>query len=83
MAGAEEAASSIIGSYMAFYSVGSAVGAATVAPVYDAWGWTGASVLGAGLALAALLLWGLHQLRSRKVAAGAGLARSAHGAGAE
>lgn len=82
VAGAEESASSIIGSYMVFYSVGSALGAAAVAPVFDIWGWTGASVLGAGFALLALTLWGTDRLRRHKTNAGV-LVSSAQQAGAE
>ncbi len=83
VSGAEESASSIIGSYMVFYSVGSAAGAATVAPVYDVWGWTGASALGAFFALGALAIWGADRLRRHKKPGGARLARSAQHAGAE
>ncbi len=82
VAGAEESASSIIGSYMVFYSVGSAVGAATVAPVYDTWGWAGASALGAVFALAALAVWGTDRMRTAS-APKVGLVRSAQRAGAE
>ncbi|MET3904429.1 MFS transporter [Paenarthrobacter sp. 4246] len=82
VAGAEESASSIIGSYMVFYSVGSAAGAAAVAPVYDAWGWTGASVLGAVFAVLALAVWGMDRLRSSRAAV-RGVVRSAQHAGAE
>ena len=81
VAGAEESASSIIGSYMVFYSVGSAVGAAAVAPVFDAWGWTGASLLGAVFALGALVIWGVD--RARLQGAGVRLVRSSQPAGAE
>ena len=81
VAGAEDSASSIIGSYMVFYSVGSAVGAAAVAPVFDAWGWTGASVLGAVFALGALVIWGVD--RTRLQGAGVRLVSSAQPAGAE
>ncbi len=81
VAGAEESASSIIGSYMVFYSVGSAVGAAAVAPVYAVWGWTGASVLGAVFALGALAVWGTDRFRLRR--AGTRLVRSGQQAGAE
>ncbi|WP_309138341.1 MFS transporter [Paenarthrobacter sp. CM16] len=81
VAGAEESASSIIGSYMVFYSVGSAMGAAAVAPVYDAWGWAGASVLGAVFALGALAVWGTDQFLLRR--AGTRLVRSTQQAGAE
>ncbi|WP_369745208.1 MFS transporter [Paenarthrobacter sp. AMU7] len=83
VAGAEESASSIIGSYMVFYSVGSAAGAAAVAPVYDAWGWAGASVLGAVFAALALALWGTDRLIPYKSSGQARLARSAQHAGAE
>ncbi|WP_454811795.1 MFS transporter [Paenarthrobacter nitroguajacolicus] len=81
VAGAEDSASSIIGSYMVFYSVGSAVGAAAVAPVFDAWGWTGASVLGAVFALGALVIWGVD--RARLQGAGVRLVSSVQQAGAE
>lgn len=81
VAGAEESASSIIGSYMVFYSVGSAAGAAAVAPVFDAWGWAGASVLGAVFALLALAVWGADRVRHAKKPAG--LVSSAQHAGAE
>ncbi|PRB41306.1 MFS transporter [Arthrobacter sp. MYb23] len=83
VAGAEESASSIIGSYMVFYSVGSAVGAAAVAPVFDAWGWTGASVLGAVFALLALAVWWMDRRRGLNELAGARLVRSTQPAGAE
>jgi predicted MFS family arabinose efflux permease len=83
VAGAEESASSIIGSYMVFYSVGSAVGAAAVAPVFDAWGWTGASVLGAVFALLALAVWWMDRRWGPKKPAGARLVRSSQPAGAE
>ncbi|WP_420179063.1 hypothetical protein [Paenarthrobacter sp. TA1.8] len=79
VAGAEDSASSIIGSYMVFYSVGSAVGAAAVAPVFDAWGWAGASVLGAVFALGALVIWGVD--RTRLQGAGVRLVSSAQPAG--
>ncbi|NWL14155.1 MFS transporter [Paenarthrobacter nitroguajacolicus] len=81
VAGAEESASSIIGSYMVFYSVGSAVGAAAVAPVFDTWGWAGASLLGAVFALGALVIWGVD--RARLQGAGVRLVRSSQPAGAE
>ncbi|WP_024818172.1 MFS transporter [Arthrobacter sp. 31Y] len=83
VAGAEESASSIIGSYMVFYSVGSAVGAAAVAPVFDACGWTGASVLGAVFALLALAVWWTDRRRGPKKPADARLVRSTQPAGAE
>ncbi len=82
VAGAEESASSIIGSYMVFYSVGSATGAATVAPVYDAWGWTGASLLGAVFAFLALAVWGTDRVRRARKPAGTALVRGVCHAGA-
>ncbi len=83
VAGAEESASSIIGSYMVFYSVGSAAGAAAVAPVYDAWGWTGASILGAVFAAFGLAIWGVDRLIPYKSRGQARLARPTQHAGAE
>ncbi|MFI7277966.1 MFS transporter [Streptomyces sp. NPDC049879] len=47
-------ASGVIGGYMVFYSLGSALGAAATTVAYTAGGWTASSLLGAGCALAAL-----------------------------
>jgi predicted MFS family arabinose efflux permease len=49
--------SSVIGSYMLFYSVGSAVGAVTTTAVFDVAGWAGSSALGAAFAVGALVVW--------------------------
>lgn len=49
--------SSVIGAYMAFYSVGSAVGAVTTSWTYTTWGWPASCILGAAFALAALAVW--------------------------
>ncbi|MER5280989.1 MFS transporter [Streptomyces sp. NPDC002809] len=49
--------SSVIGSYMVFYSLGSALGAATTTAVFAAHGWAGSSLLGAGFAACALTVW--------------------------
>ncbi|MFJ2090891.1 MFS transporter [Streptomyces sp. NPDC087901] len=49
--------SSIIGSYMVFYSLGSALGAAATTAVFAAHGWAGSSLLGAGFAACALVVW--------------------------
>ncbi|WP_406458660.1 MFS transporter [Streptomyces sp. NBC_00876] len=49
--------SSIIGSYMVFYSLGSAVGAAATTAVFAAHGWAGSSLLGAAFAACALAVW--------------------------
>ncbi|MFC9943941.1 MFS transporter [Streptomyces pratensis] len=49
--------SSIIGSYMVFYSLGSALGAAATTALFAAHGWAGSSLLGAGFAACALAVW--------------------------
>ncbi|MEV5647223.1 MFS transporter [Nocardia sp. NPDC052254] len=56
--------SSVIGGYMLFYSVGSALGALTTTAVYSVAGWTGSSILGAVFAIGALAVWAV----GRKVA---------------
>ncbi|MFI6059536.1 MFS transporter [Streptomyces sp. NPDC051286] len=53
-----------IGAYMAFYSLGSALGAVTATWTYTAAGWAAACLLGAGYATAALAI---RQLCSRDV----------------
>ncbi|WP_418190802.1 MFS transporter [Amycolatopsis albispora] len=50
-----ERTSSAIGGYMVFYSLGSAFGAAATTALFDAFGWAGPTVLGALLALGALV----------------------------
>ncbi|MFF4871551.1 MFS transporter [Streptomyces sp. NPDC000961] len=52
-----ERTSSVIGAYMVFYSLGSALGAAATTSVFTSHGWTGSSVLGAGFAACALIVW--------------------------
>ncbi|MGE8099889.1 MFS transporter [Pseudomonas fluorescens] len=52
-----DAHSRMVGAYMCFYSVGSALGAAAATQVYALWGWTAVSLLGALISAAALLLW--------------------------
>ncbi|MER5262072.1 MFS transporter [Actinosynnema sp. NPDC002837] len=49
--------SSAIGGYMVFYSLGSALGAATTTALYTAHGWVGSSLAGAGFAVGALVVW--------------------------
>lgn len=49
--------STVIGAYMVFYSLGSALGAAATTALYDAVGWTGPTALGATLTLCALVTW--------------------------
>lgn len=65
-----EAGSRLIGSYMVFYSLGSALGAVTTTTLYDRSGWGVVSLAGAGYAAAALAVWGIDQaIRRRPVAA--------------
>lgn len=51
--------SSVIGGYMIFYSLGSALGATATTTMYATSGWTGSAVLGACFALDGLLTWAL------------------------
>lgn len=51
--------SSVIGGYMLFYSIGSAVGAISTTAVYSAAGWAGSSLLGAVFGSGALAVWAL------------------------
>jgi predicted MFS family arabinose efflux permease len=52
-----DAASRLVGGYMVFYSIGSAVGAIASTMLYAIAGWTGVCMLGAGISAAALLAW--------------------------
>jgi predicted MFS family arabinose efflux permease len=52
-----DAQSRMVGAYMCFYSVGSALGAAAATQVYALWGWTATSLLGALISATALVLW--------------------------
>ncbi|MFI9630464.1 MFS transporter [Streptomyces sp. NPDC052042] len=61
--------SGVIGGYMVFYSLGSALGAAATTSVFTSHGWAGSSLLGAGFAACALIVW----------AAGGGLAAKTRG----
>ncbi|WP_218026080.1 MFS transporter [Nocardia miyunensis] len=54
-------AGSVIGAYMACYSLGSALGAISTTWAYGIWGWVGCCWCGAGYSAAALVLWGLVQ----------------------
>ncbi|WP_405561818.1 MFS transporter [Streptomyces sp. NBC_01180] len=54
-----ERSSSVIGAYMAFYSLGSALGATTTTWAYTAAGWWASCLLGAAYAVAALAVWTL------------------------
>jgi len=57
VAHAPESSGRIIGSYMVFYSLGSAIGAISTTAVFHAAGWSGASAVGGGYAAAALIVW--------------------------
>ncbi|WP_288097932.1 MFS transporter [Pseudomonas sp.] len=66
-----DAQSRMVGAYMCFYSVGSALGAAAATQIYALWGWIAVSLLGALISATALVLWFLtvhfsttHQERS-------------------
>lgn len=52
-----DAHSRLVGAYMCFYSVGSALGAAVATQVYALWGWTAVSTLGACISAVALCVW--------------------------
>lgn len=60
--------STTIGAYMVFYSLGSALGAATTTALYAAAGWPGSALLGAAFAVGGLVPWAL-SLRTAKRAA--------------
>ncbi|TRV72637.1 MFS transporter [Streptomyces sp. 130] len=49
--------SSVIGGYMVFYSLGSALGAAATTSVFSSHGWGASSLLGAAFAACALIVW--------------------------
>ena len=57
VAHAPESSGRIIGSYMVFYSLGSAIGAISTTAVFHAAGWSGASAVGGGYAAASLIVW--------------------------
>ena len=52
-----DAQSRMVGAYMCFYSVGSALGAAAATQVYALWGWMAVSLLGGLISITALVLW--------------------------
>jgi cyanate permease len=49
--------SSVVGGYMIFYSLGSALGATATTTVFAVAGWAGSSILGAAFAACALAVW--------------------------
>ncbi|TDF82651.1 MFS transporter [Pseudomonas sp. H9] len=50
-----DAQSRMVGAYMCFYSIGSALGAVAATQVYARWGWDAVSLLGASISAAAML----------------------------
>jgi predicted MFS family arabinose efflux permease len=52
-----DAQSRMVGAYMCFYSVGSALGAVAATQVYAVWGWVAVSVLGGLISATAVALW--------------------------
>ena len=52
-----DAQSRLVGAYMCFYSVGSALGAVVATQCYALWGWNAVCLAGAGISAAALLFW--------------------------
>jgi predicted MFS family arabinose efflux permease len=58
--------SSIIGAYMVFYSLGSALSAAATTALYTSHGWIGPSLLGAGFAVCALIVWAIDKQHTTK-----------------
>ncbi|WP_433335551.1 MFS transporter [Spirillospora sp. CA-294931] len=60
-------ASGVIGAYMAFYSLGSALGAVTSVWAYTTWGWWATCLVGASYAVLGLVAWAHHE-RSGAVA---------------
>ncbi|MGE8358900.1 MFS transporter [Pseudomonas sp.] len=57
LAARPDAQSRLVGAYMCFYSVGSALGAAAATLVYGQWGWSAVCLLGGATSLGALLFW--------------------------
>lgn len=52
-----DAQSRLVGGYMIFYSIGSAVGAIASTSMYAAFGWTGVSLLGAAFSASGFAVW--------------------------
>ncbi|MNV45490.1 Major Facilitator Superfamily protein [compost metagenome] len=57
LAARPDAQSRMVGAYMCFYAVGSALGAAAATQIYALWGWMAVSLLGALISAAALVMW--------------------------
>lgn len=54
-----DAQSRLVGAYMFFYSIGSALGAAGATQVYALWGWHAVCGLGASISAVAFIFWGV------------------------
>ncbi len=52
-----DAQSRMVGAYMCFYSLGSALGAMAATQTYARWGWFAVSLLGASISAVALVFW--------------------------
>lgn len=52
-----DAQSRLVGAYMCFYSIGSALGAGAATQVYAQWGWVAVCLLGASISATALAWW--------------------------
>ncbi|WP_082112018.1 MFS transporter [Pseudomonas frederiksbergensis] len=63
-----DAQSRMVGAYMCFYSIGSALGAAAATQVYARWGWIAVSWLGGLISLGALVVWAVSVYRAQPVA---------------
>ncbi len=57
----------LIGGYMVFYSVGSAIGAISATATYSWFGWTAISLLGAAFSVIALVFWIKSEMLARTV----------------
>ncbi|MFI1378017.1 MFS transporter [Embleya sp. NPDC020886] len=66
-----DAGSRLIGGYMIFYSIGSAVGAIASTTLYAAAGWSAVCLLGAGFGALALVVWAVDARRGPRERAGA------------
>lgn len=53
----------VIGSYMVFYSLGSALSAARTTTIFNSYGWTGPCLITAGFAILALVVWAINKIR--------------------
>ena len=67
---APEARSRLATAYMVAYFIGGAAFSAISSAVYDSNGWDGVCVLGAGIALAALIVWGVTETGRIRTAGG-------------